>query len=72
VCIVNTSDRLTQPPQVFDDKGNFVLPREVVMQNLTRIKDDQSDEKLFDLIKKREKDTKVSPRREWPRGGDRV
>jgi hypothetical protein len=31
----------------------------VVMQNLTRIKDDQSDDKLYDLIKKREKDTKV-------------
>jgi len=47
--------------QVFDERGNFALQPETLFQSLARIRDDHTDDKLFDLIKKLEKDNKACP-----------
>jgi hypothetical protein len=46
---------------VFDERGNFILERETVFRDLVRIKNDHTDEKLYELIKKKEKETKLKP-----------
>ncbi len=49
--------------QVFDDKNNFLLPKdggEIVIQDLTRIRSDHNDEKLYELIRRKEKESRVS------------